>query len=100
MEPLNQNQTNHNDVKYFKSTWELEVKTAKLPKARENASHQIAIGVSFSSDWLREWCEFSGPITARSSKRNAMSGYFRHPIENYSIRQTKQFGLNLLTDRS
>ena len=37
---------------------------------------------------------------AETLPRNAMSGYFRHPIENYSIRQTKQFDLNLLMDRS
>ena len=47
-------------------------KTAKLPKARENASHQIAIGVSFSSDWLREWCEFSGPITERGQAKEML----------------------------
>ena len=34
-----------------------EAKTSKQPEERENASHQVEIGVSFASDWLREWCE-------------------------------------------
>ena len=33
-------------------------KTGKLPKARENASEQVVIGLSFASDWLEEWREF------------------------------------------
>ena len=32
-----------------KSEWELEVNTAKLPKARENAGDQVVIGFSFAS---------------------------------------------------
>ena len=48
------------------------MKTAKLPKARENASHQIVIGVSFSSDWLRAWCEFFGPITERGKAKEML----------------------------
>ena len=32
-------------------------------KTRENAGDQIVIGYSFTSDWLREWRELSGPIT-------------------------------------
>ena len=35
----------------------LEAKTSKLPEERENASHQVEIGVSFASDWLKEWRE-------------------------------------------
>ena len=34
-----------------------------MPKARENAGDQVVIGLNFASDWLREWREFSGPIT-------------------------------------
>ena len=39
---------------------------SKQVKAWENANGQVAIGVSFASDWLRSWREFSGPITERS----------------------------------
>ena len=39
------------------------MKTSALFEARENAYDQVAIVVSFASDWLRGWCEFSGPIT-------------------------------------
>ena len=38
-------------------------KTGRLQKARENAGNQGTIGIRFMSDWLREWHEFSGPIT-------------------------------------
>ena len=43
----------------------IQVKVSKLLKARENACDEVAIGFGFESDWLREWCEFSGPITER-----------------------------------
>ena len=33
----------------LKSEWELEVNTAKPPKARENAGDQVVIGFSFAS---------------------------------------------------
>ena len=33
------------------------------------------IGFSFASDWLREWCKFSGPITEQS-KANQRKGEF------------------------
>ena len=62
---LNQNQINYNgqskEREMLKSQWELKTKTTKLPKARENAGDQVVIGVSFASDWLREWREFSEP---------------------------------------
>ena len=35
-----------------KSQRQLEVKTTKLLKARENAGDQVLIGFSFASDWL------------------------------------------------
>ena len=37
------------------SPGELEVKTSKLPEARENAGVQVANGFSFESDWSRKW---------------------------------------------
>ena len=43
----------------------IQVKVSKLLKARENAFDEVAIGFGFESDWLREWHEFSGPITER-----------------------------------
>ena len=49
-----------------KEILELKVKATKISKARENASGQVVISFSFASDWLREWCQFSGPITERS----------------------------------
>ena len=54
---------NQNKEKALKSYRELRVKSTKLPKARENAGYQAAIGLSFAFDWFREWREFSGPIT-------------------------------------
>ena len=54
---------NQNEEKTLKSHRELKVKSTKLPKARENAGDQAAIGLSFAFDWFREWREFSGPIT-------------------------------------
>ena len=50
-------------------------KTSKLPEARENACDQVAIGFSFESDWWREWCEFSGPITKRSKAKPIDNGF-------------------------
>ena len=42
-------------------------------KARENAGDQVVICVSFSSDWLREWCKFSEPITKQSKGKPMQS---------------------------
>ena len=64
---------NQKKVKCLESQWELRTKTIELPKARENAGDQVVIGFSFVSDWLREWCEFSGPITERSKAKPVLS---------------------------
>ena len=40
-------------------------------EARENSNDQVAIDLSFASDWLRGWREFSRPIT-QSSKIKPM----------------------------
>ena len=62
---------------------ELKVRTSNLPRARENADDQVAIGFSFESDWLRKWREFSRQIIKRSEAKPEQSrGYYRHPIEN------------------
>ena len=61
---------NQNKEKTLKSHRELRVKSTKLPKARENAGDQAAIGLSFAFDWFREWRGFSGPITERSKTKS------------------------------
>lgn len=38
----------------------------KLPKARENAGEHVAAGFTLAFDWLRNWREFSRPITEQS----------------------------------
>ena len=48
-------------------------KTSKLPKAQENVDDQVVTGFNFASDWLREWCEFSGPIIGRTKARTKQS---------------------------
>lgn len=45
---------------------ELRARYNKPPKERENVGEQVVIGVSFASNWLGEWYEFSRPITERS----------------------------------
>ena len=37
-----------------------------LSKNELAVSEQGVIGFTFASDWVREWREFSGPITGRS----------------------------------
>ena len=73
-----QNQSNHDGqsgerAKISLIANEHKVKTTKPPKARENAGDQVAIGFSFTSDWLTEWREFSGPITERSKTKQMFS---------------------------
>ena len=72
-----QNQINHKGkseerVKIPLIANELKVKTAKSPKARENAGDQVVIGFSFASDWLRDWRESSGPMTERSKTKQRL----------------------------
>ena len=53
---------------------ELEASTFHRRQARENACEQVAIGLSFTSDWWRKWHEIFQPITERSKakpKQNA-----------------------------
>ena len=44
-----------------------------MPKARKNAGDQVVIGLNFASDWLREWREFSGPITEQIKAKTEQS---------------------------
>ena len=48
------------------SQWELKEETSKLSEGWGNAGDQVVIDVSFASDCLRGWREFSGPITEKS----------------------------------
>ena len=80
-----QNQSNHNGkseerVKIPLIANELKVKTAKSPKARENAGDQVVIGFSFASDWLRDWRESSGPMTEQSKTKH---GLFRISFDTH-----------------
>lgn len=46
---------------------------------------QVVFSVRFSSNWLRDWHEFSRSIAKQSEiKPNATPEYFQHSIENYS----------------
>ena len=33
---------------------------------QENAVYLVVFGFNFTSDWLRGWCMFSGPITEQA----------------------------------
>ena len=38
-------------------------KNKQTAQSAGNAADQLVIGVSLAFDWLKEWREFSGPIT-------------------------------------
>lgn len=61
---------------------------SKLYKARENTSHQVAIGFSLAADWLKERRKvFWTNHIAKYSKTNAMTDYFRLLIGNCTMRK-------------
>ena len=68
----------------FMSQWPLKVKTTKLPKERENTDDQVMIGYSFTSEWLREWCKFSRPITEQSKPKLKLSQITLDTHKNFS----------------
>ena len=77
----NENRSYHfaqaDEIKYRKKKkkkGELALKPSELPEAR-------VIVLCFASDWLREWREFSGPITERSKAKPIQSGitFDTHP---------------------
>ena len=73
-----------------KKTGELALKPSELPEAR-------VIVLCFASDWLREWREFSGPITERSKAKPIQSGitFDTHPKTTPKTdEQTTGNGLN------
>ena len=51
-----------------------QVKTSKLPEARENAGGQATISIRFVSLWLRGWREFSRKITERGKAETSKPG--------------------------
>ena len=51
-----------------------QVKTSKLPEARENAGGQATISIRFVSLWLRAWREFSRKITERGKAETSRPG--------------------------
>ena len=68
----NQNESNHNSRPDKGKCYEhlmLKLKAWKLLQMRKNADDQVTIGFGFVSDWLRNWREFSGPITWRSKAK-------------------------------
>ena len=79
----------------FKSQREFKVKTKKLPKARENAGDQVAIGLSFPFDWLPERVArvFWTDHWAKYSNINEISDYLGHSIEYCSSTQISNWKL-------
>ena len=62
-----------------------------MPKARKNAGDQVVIGLNFASDWLREWREFSGPITEQiKTKKKQCRITFDAQLKNCSISLTEK----------
>ena len=51
-----------------------QVKTSKLPEAREKAGGQATISIRFVSLWLRAWREFSRKITERGKAETSKPG--------------------------
>ena len=62
----------------------LKWKQQKLPKEREITDDQVMIGYSFTSEWLREWCKFSGPITEQSKPKLKLSQITLDTDKNFS----------------
>ena len=75
-----------------------------VPKARENASSQVATCVSFESDWSRKWREFSAPITERSKAKlkqflitfdtHLKIDLIKNSVRSYDLTQVQPSGNN------
>ena len=75
-----------NEGKYLKEPIRTQSKTTKLSKARENAGDQVVITFSFASDWMREWLQFSWPITVRRKGTTMKPRItFDQSIRNYCL---------------
>ena len=67
-------------------------------QVRENACDQVAIGLSFTSDWSRKRREIFSSITERSkTKPKQNANYFRHSIENRSKMLTQTLSVNFMS---
>ena len=67
---------------------ELEANSCSRRQTRENACRQVAIGFGFTSDWPKKWREIFYPIANNSNtKPKQLRNYFRHSIENYSVKE-------------
>lgn len=44
-----------------------------MPEVCENRNHQVVIGVSFVSDWLRHWRKTFRPIIEQSKAKQMQS---------------------------
>ena len=64
---------------------ELKANTCNRRQARESACEQVAIGLSFTSDWSRKERKIFLPMTKRSkAKPKQDTNYFRRSIKNRS----------------
>ena len=59
-------------------------KNKQTAKSAENAGDQVVIEFSFTRDCLKEWREFSGPITERSNAKPMQSRITFDTVENCS----------------
>ena len=57
--------SNRNKGEYIEGSMRNQSKAGELPKEREKVSVHTALRFSFAPDWLKNWCEFSRPITKR-----------------------------------
>ena len=65
---------NHINGKHHRLPMRTQVKTSKLPKARENAGGQATISIRFVSLCLRGWREFSRKITEQGKAETSKPG--------------------------
>ena len=64
---------NQEKGKYLDKPMRTQRKKAKCLKRGKNAGDQVVIGFSFACHWLREWREFSRPITERNNTKPMQS---------------------------
>lgn len=60
--------TNQNKEKNNKEPMSIQSKNKQLLEARENASCQVAIGLSLGSDWSKGWCDRAGFLDQSQSQ--------------------------------
>ena len=74
----------HNKETISRNQGEVEVKTSKLPEAREDATEKGAVGFHFASDWSKFWRKISKLITEQKLNRCNVEDYFPHFVQNCS----------------